>query len=616
MPPPAAYHVPRIIRTQSHMDARRDTPWSMTVARWLVVAGLALGGAARAAGVQAPSLALLEDPSRSLRIEQVARPGAAFTAIDDPSPNLGLSASAWWLRIDVPASDRSRLLSLSYTQNDDLILYRPHADGGWSAEQTGDHWALAQRALIHPHPLFMLEPGFAGRLYLRAQSSGALSLPLELWDERAFWRQNLRDQLAYGFYYAVLLALAIYNAFLWALIRDRAYLYYVLYLVGLVVFQGAYSGHAAWLLWPHSALLGNAGTLLGLCATLGFGAAFVANMARTASRVRRWHRSLQGLMLAALIATPLVLMHYRVAMILLLVAVAASVLIFPAAIVSAYRAGVRQARFLILGLAAFLPGVVLLVLRTLGLVPSTWWTEHAYQLGTLAEVMLLSFALADRIKLLDAERNRATAALAAQRERGAQALLDTQDAERRRIAQDLHDGLGQQLLAILGGLRRLPAELRPPLDAGLREAIRETRRVAANLYPGQLDRLGLREALEAMMATLFEPAGIGYLHDIDDLVLDPRDALQVFRVAQEALSNALRHAAARHVSLRLKQLEGRYCLQIEDDGRGMPPQAQRNRGRGLDGMHDRALRLDGNLRILPQPGGGTRIELEAPLRHA
>ena len=86
---------------------------------------------------------------------------------------------------------------------------------------------------------------------------------------------------------------------------------------------------------------------------------------------------------------------------------------------------------------------MLLVLRTLGLVPDTWWTEHAYQLGTLAEGMLLSFALADRIKLLDAERNRATAALAAQRERGAQALLDTQDAERRRIAQDLHDGLGR-----------------------------------------------------------------------------------------------------------------------------------------------------------------------------
>jgi two-component system, sensor histidine kinase LadS len=589
-----------------------DTPPSLVAALCLSLIGLV--PTATAASV-VPQMALLEDTSRSLRIEQVVAEDAAFKPVSDTPVGLGLSRSAWWLRVVIPPSGTARLLSLPYSQNDDLTLYRPRAEGGWTVQHAGDHHPLAEQALPHPHPLFTLAPGFSGTLYLRAASTGSINLPLSVWDERTFWRQNLRNQLAFGFYYAVLIALALYNAALWVMIRDRAYRHYVLYLLGLVLFQGAYSGHAAWLLWPHSALLGNIGTLLGLSATLGFGSAFVASMVHAAHRAPRWHRALQGLMLAAVIAAPLVLLHYRAALAVLLAAVLFSVVIFPSAIISAYRAGARQARFLIIGLAAFLPGVLLLVLRTLGVVPGNWWIEHAYQLGTLAEALLMSFALADRINLLKEARDQATQALAEQRERGAQALLDTQDTERRRIAQDLHDGLGQQLLGLLGSLRWVPAAHKRPLELGLREAVQETRRVAANLYPTQLDRLGLRDALEAMMATMFEPAGIAFTHAIDDLTLDQRDALQVFRVAQEALSNVLRHAGARQVDLRLQRLEGRYRLCIDDDGCGLPPAQQRRCGRGLTGMYDRALRLDGRLQVAPRPGGGTRIELEAPLRH-
>ncbi|WP_420467370.1 sensor histidine kinase [Panacagrimonas sp.] len=575
--------------------------------------GLAL---TMAAAWMQPDVAVLEDPDASRDIATVSQPGLidAFEPVTAQPLNLGLSASAWWLRIKIPAAASSRLLSVPYSQNDELSLYRPEGEA-WIESSAGDQQPYAHRHLLHATPLFEIPAGFSGVLYLRAVSSGSVLLPLELWDERAFWQQDRRAQLAYGFYYAFLLALALYNLFLWSVVRDRAYLYYVLYLFALVCFQGSYTGHGGWLLWPQSPAWANLATLVGLAGTLGFGAAFVANMVRTAGYCPRWHRALQGLMLAAVLTLPLLVLQYRAGMALLLLAVLISILVFPGAIISAYVAGARQARFLVIGLAAFLPGAALLVLRTLGLIPSNWWTEHAYQLGTLAEVMFLSFALADRINLLNAERDRATTALAEQRERSAQALLDTQDAERRRIAQDLHDGLGQQLLAVLGGLRGLPAEHTPPLESGLREAIQETRRVAANLYPSQLDRLGLREALEAMMATLFEPAGVDYTHEIDEIALDQRDALQVFRVAQEALSNALRHAAARHVSLRLQQRDDGYVLHIEDDGRGLPPPAQRRAGRGLTGMQDRALRLNATLRMEPRAGGGTRIELQAPLRH-
>mgnify|MGYP000044162250 CR=1 FL=1 len=173
-----------------------DTPPSLVAALCLSLIGLV--PTATAASV-VPQMALLEDTSRSLRIEQVVAEDAAFKPVSDTPVGLGLSRSAWWLRVVIPPSGTARLLSLPYSQNDDLTLYRPRAEGGWTVQHAGDHHPLAEQALPHPHPLFTLAPGFSGTLYLRAASTGSINLPLSVWDERTFWRQNLRNQLAFGY---------------------------------------------------------------------------------------------------------------------------------------------------------------------------------------------------------------------------------------------------------------------------------------------------------------------------------------------------------------------------------------------------------------------------------
>lgn len=562
-----------------------------------------------------PDFAVLEDEAGRMSIEQAAAQldGLAHASTDaQHGLNAGLSDSVWWMRIDLAAAANARLLVVPYSQNDQLEVFRRNLQGRWKIASAGDFTPMSSREIAHPQPIFAIEPDFAGPLYLRVASSGAVNVPLQLWDERAFWRQDGRNQLAYGFYYAVLFALAIYNAFLWLAFRDRAYLNYVLYLLGLLLFQVAYSGHGHWLLWPHAGLFAHLATLLGLAATLGFGAAFVSDMARA----RRWaptlHKMLCGLMLVAVVAALLTPLTYRTAMLMLLLSVAVCSVVFPLTLVQALRAGERQARFLLLGYCAFMPGAALLSLRTAGFLPASWLSEHAYQIGTMAEAMLLSFALADRINLLNVEKERATHALAQQRERGAQALLDVQDAERRRIAQELHDGIGQRLLTILMSLRGMAAPEVRALQHEVRETIRETRRVSANLYPSQLDRLGLVEALQAMLETACDSARLRCTHDLHDVPLSRRDALQVYRIAQEAISNALRHAQARHVHLALQADQDHYRLRIEDDGHGFAEHAARC-GQGIPGMHDRAMRLNACLSVQTRPQGGTQVTLEAPL---
>ncbi len=563
------------------------------------------------ATVAAPSedlkISMLEDSSGHWHIDDVASPAMAarFVPVAGTTVNFGFTRSAWWLRLDIDApSQHDRVLELRYTQNDQLDLYLRTQDA-WEHLTLGDSQLRSVGTLTHTTPAVLLTPDQQGPLFLRVVSEGSVLVPLKLESLLSFTQQSGREQFGYGLYYAVLLAMAVYNLFLYAAITERAYLYYAIYLAGLLLFQGAFFGHAAQWLWPQSQSWGHYALLTGIAITIAGGSRFVSNLAQTSRFTPAWHRALLAVTVAAFAIPPLMLIHYRSAAIFATALGAITMLVLSASIVLSYLRGCRQARYLVLGILSFLPGVTTFVLRTAGVVPSYWFTEHALQIGTAIETMLLSIALADRINILSAEK------AAAQR-----ATTVAHDEERRRIAQDLHDGLGQNLLLLSNRLRRLPVSV-PGVET-LREiaddSMAELRTAARNLYPHQLDRLGLGAALESMMAQTLGRAGIRHVSDITDMPLPRALALQLYRIAQEAISNIARHSQATEARLQLVHRGHRIELEIRDDGRGLPTPL--DHGLGLPGMLSRAENLGGNLSIGTIANGGTRVLLSAPLDHA
>jgi two-component system, NarL family, sensor histidine kinase UhpB len=204
---------------------------------------------------------------------------------------------------------------------------------------------------------------------------------------------------------------------------------------------------------------------------------------------------------------------------------------------------------------------------------------------------------------------------------GAHALA-AQEAERHRIAQELHDEVGQSLTVVLLGLTRVE-DLAPADHTELVEEVRllresarsgldDVRRVARRLRPGVLDDLGLHSALAALATELsahgphVRPRLAPGLPPLDHAV-----EVVVYRVAQEALTNVARHAGASRVDLVLERLGGRVVLEVRDDGRGTggaPP------GTGMTGMRERALLVGGDLVVDDGPGGrGTAVRLSLPL---
>ncbi|HEY5261537.1 MAG TPA: sensor histidine kinase [Solirubrobacteraceae bacterium] len=207
--------------------------------------------------------------------------------------------------------------------------------------------------------------------------------------------------------------------------------------------------------------------------------------------------------------------------------------------------------------------------------------------------------------------------------------LSAQESERLRVAQELHDEVGQTLTGVLLGLARVsrdaPPELAPPLEQ-LREitraSIEDVRRIAQRLRPEPLEDLGLAGALLALSRRLREHSDLCINCRIpSDLApQSPERELVVYRVAQEAMTNAIRHARAASIEITLQVSDDHLTLSVRDDGRGIRNRRsehngihERYEGGGMRGMRERANLVGGTLRITSAPRAGTEIHLEIPL---
>lgn len=211
-------------------------------------------------------------------------------------------------------------------------------------------------------------------------------------------------------------------------------------------------------------------------------------------------------------------------------------------------------------------------------------------------------------------------------------LIYAQEDERQRIARELHDDTGQVLTLLLIRLKML--ESQPGADAigpQLTElrgivtgAIEQVRRLALNLRPPTIDQLGLYPSLRSLVTTFSESTGIDTILRLPRarVTLAPERTLAVYRVVQEALTNAAKHANAQHVTITVTAQDAELRVTVTDDGRGfLPDSLMRHAGQrhdggagvGLFGMEERARLAGGSLQIRSTPGRGASVTLRAPL---
>jgi PAS domain S-box-containing protein len=202
-------------------------------------------------------------------------------------------------------------------------------------------------------------------------------------------------------------------------------------------------------------------------------------------------------------------------------------------------------------------------------------------------------------------------------------VVESREEERRRIARELHDELGQRLTALKIDLTSLASQGTlagndarvAGMQAMLDDTLASVRRISSDLRPLMLDDLGLTAAIEWLARETSQRIGIP-VHTrlpVADLAIDARVATALYRMVQEALTNVARHAQAQSVEVDLREDRDQLVLCVVDDGIGMSERALQRAGSfGLMGMRERAYMLGGQIEVVARPGGGTRLTVHVP----
>ncbi|MCE7042557.1 7TM diverse intracellular signaling domain-containing protein [Dyadobacter sp. CY312] len=350
-------------------------------------------------------LEIAEDPSGSRTIHNLNT--LKFTKSTEDAPNFGFSSSAWWIKFTVKneISDKNLYLELGYplihsgelfTENDSASVQRIAADD-----------SFYQRATKHQNLVFRLtiDKGNSRTYYFRVREETQIVLPLFIRTQGGFFDSMLTSEILTGIYAGILFVMMLYNLFLYFSIREDSYLYYVLYILFIGLAQLTLTGYGFKMIWPRQPEFNSlAPTLFSALSGL-FAVLFFRNFLNTREKTPVFDKGLSVIVVAYVLS-----LAFKVAgvefisyMLTNLAGVCSVILALVVSAILSYQ-NYRPAKFFLIAWAIFFLGLSLFVLRNLNILPFNTFTNYTMQAGTAIEVILLSFALADKINVLKREK--------------------------------------------------------------------------------------------------------------------------------------------------------------------------------------------------------------------
>ncbi len=576
-------------------------------------------------------------------------------------PSFGFTSAAVWVLIELKAEMPARwLLEVEEPLLHSVELYGPVSGSlPGSRRAAGRLIPFSTREIQHRKILFALNLSpDPQRFLLRISSRDNVVVPLRIWKEDEFTLSEFSEQLRIGLFYGSILALVLYNFFIWISLRDSNYLYYILYALSFAGLQSANEGlffqlfqiDSAWWNWRVP-------MFSGLSAGLGL-LLFTGGMLQ----VDRFRGVMQTIRLGLIvsIAALLILSFSDVTMPFAshyanIISAITIVYAFSHSIASAAQ-GYRPARLFLIGWLGLLSGVFLASLVNLGILPHNAFTKSWVKAGFVAEVLLFSFALADRIRQLRREKELMDAAmLVSQRERATElertvqertAELQVANATKDRffsiIAHDLRGPIGSMAMLFEQALGR---DETPGLEtvAALRDAARTTNGLLEDLLTWARTQLGQITpnpsvvSTEAVICDCFEL--LRSQADAKNIRLESHGSALVFAdrsmitfVLRNLLTNAIKFTedgglAAVHVS----HDQDRVRIVVADTGRGIRPgtkeslfridtrtastpgtRNERGSGLGLILCKEFVERSGGEIGVESEPGAGSRFWFTLP----
>ncbi|MFW7377213.1 MAG: 7TM diverse intracellular signaling domain-containing protein [Oligoflexus sp.] len=582
------------------------------------------------------SLEYLIDVDNKYQIEEIHTNKLGFDwQISEKSvPSFGYRQGAVWARIllkDERKNSQNLIMELAYPPLDEITVYIP-TPNGWLLQKAGDHVPRSDWSLDFRNPSFLIPLGSSEEtllIYIKLQGSSSLSLPLKLISEKSFQKNAILEESIQGLYFGALIILGIYNLLVFFSSRLKFYAAYVVFLVGYGTFQAAFGGQWHYYLpnlptKVHDYILVHGMNLISVGLTT-----FVLTVfeLKYTPKIRRiWLITGYSILGISVFNIFLVFVApYSIALKTIFMLGFTGTVFSLTSVTLGFINKERMARWFLLAWSFFLFGSIVNILRSLGVLSSNVWTIYSQQIGSALEFTLLSFAMADRIKMMQERinRERETAFKAEQAAREAdQRALEASEAalaEQKRLA-----ALKDQFLA------NTSHELRTPLNGmvGMSEALLDGKRLGQDEEAAveeilsasrklsklvnevldfsaseqgtikiNLETVDLKDVLQESLfhqASLYadKPISIQDLSTQESLFIQA-DSDRCLQVINAILSNAYKFTEKGRITIRNKIEEDYIEVMIRDTGIGISPDRLANLSEAFEQVDGHSARKQG-----------------------
>lgn len=566
-----------------------------------------------------------------------------FKEIEQDYINLGLTNSYYWFKLTFENSGQSSVRRYIKVESQELVDIKmffiidnkviDYASGGRMVP-------VKEREYYSVNHIFPVDfpPNSFVTIYISIYS------PLVLWmtlhTTESLTAEEYIEVILITLFYGIFIAVFMYNAFLSVTLKDRSYAYYLGHIFCMGIFFFVTNGFIS-LFFPGLNSISAPLILISVTASAVFYLLFITSFLETKKTMPKLHKLLIFLIpcfLFASISWNIFTLHNSVMYIIQPLGTLFMLLVISTSLYAVWK-GYRPARMLLYGTVFYQSGAIITGLVYTGRIPLSFISFHALQFGFAFEMLLLSFALADKMKKIKHDKEVAEKREIMLHQKFSENILKSQQEERKKIAGTLHDSIGQDLLIVKNwveiSLDKLKKGMQPYnyLEEILKvskNSIEQIRNIARSLYPYQLEQFGLKTALEMLIKTLSRSGNMKvdtHLEDVDSLI-NHEAKLYIYSIVQEAFNNILKHSKSTTVILSLK-VEKNDCpgdknkscllLEVVDNGigfdvSGVLQRNPENLGLGLHGMYERARILNANLDIDSQINKGTRIRFMIPVK--
>jgi two-component system, sensor histidine kinase LadS len=534
------------------------------------------------------SVAFLEDPSHQLRLEDVRQRLREFTPLSQDTYNRGYSRGSHWLhfqlRLDSNAvTPQLRLLEINFPFLWLLDLYVLDGDQLIYRANSGAAFDFSERPFEHANFVFPLQLPSQKTLdvFIRTKNDGPITLPIQLWQSEAFTTYTGWRQTGFGLYFGIMLALALYNFFLFLSIRSSSYLWYTLHVVGIGFINVSVSGFGSQYLWREFPYFGFMSAALFSFVTNYFALQFTRTFLNTPQLAPKLDRALLylGIMHLGYLLVFFTLPKALSLIVFTLASLISITLILATGIVC-YRRGLSTARYFLIGWGIFEITIGIKLFSLMGIIPNNSFTYYAVMLGSICEGLLLALALADQINQLKAE----------QTEYHQKALAASEESNRLKdefLATISHE-LRTPMNGVKGALQllkkeALPAQAESYVDLAqlsaqdmlaLIDSILGFSEIQSGTLRLEKHPFFLQDELAPLLARMQQQAQnkglkLRITQDIPEREPLLGDASRLLLVFHHLVDNAIKFTHFGSVSIEVKQQQGQVFFKVVDTGIGL-----------------------------------------------